>query len=274
MITAIMEIINPPKATEYLKKNVRNYRPVTQTIVDKYAEDMTIGKWEQNGESIKFYENGDLFDGQHRLNAIIKSKKSIPFMVERGIPNETTIADWGGARTIVQWGKANNLMVTTMTQGIARAIIAGLSRGGVAKGKTTRFIEEHYDELKEAERLSTAGKRDSYGRRAPIGLAVYVVRKLNLMNDIIIENFFRIFNTGTIQDKEPRDPSAPLIASREIITKYRIGSGAEAQRGQYQIIVQALMDYKAGKNRKREYRNKDEVELWLDEVRRKEGFTK
>lgn len=269
-----METIGPIKAEEYLKKNVRNYRPVTETLVEKYAEDMAIGKWEQNGESIKFYENGDLFDGQHRLNAIIKSKTTLPLMVERGIPNETTIADWGGGRTIRQWGKANDLNISNVTQGIARAIIAGLSRGGVAKGKTTRFIEEHYDELREAERLCTAGRRVSYGRRAPIGLAVYVVRKLNLMNDYIIENFFRIFNTGTIQDKEPRDPSAPLIASREIITKYRIGSGAEAQRGQYQIIVQALMDYKAGKNRKREYKNKDEVELWLDEVRRQEGCIK
>lgn len=271
MITAKMETIDPKRANEYLKMNVRNYRPIVDSLVERYADDMKIGKWEENGESIKFYENGDLFDGQHRLNAIIRSNVKLQLMVERGIPNHVTIADWGGGRTLKQWGRANDLVISNMTQGIARAVIAGMSRGGVAKGKTTKYIEEHYDELKEAERLCTSGRRDSYGRRAPIGLAVYVIRKLGLIQDYIIENFFKIFNTGTTIEKDQRDPSAPLIASREIITKYRIGSGAEAQRGQYQIIIQALLDYKMNKNRKREYGIKEEPEKWLDEVRKMEG---
>lgn len=271
MITAKMETITPEIAKKYLEKNTRNYRSLSKNTVDTYAEDMKIGKWEENGECIAFYENGDLFDGQHRLHAIVKSGVTLRMMVERGIPNSTTITDWGSARTINQWGRANGLVVSSTVQGMARAMVAGFGRNGCSKGKTSQYIEENYTDLREAEKLATVGRRHALGQRAPIAMVAFVARKLNLVNESIIKQFFSVFNTGSVSENEKRDPSAPLIASRTIITRYRSGSGGAMSAGQFSIVFQALMDYKKNTYRKKEYKEKDETIEWLRQARMMDG---
>lgn len=64
--------ITPKKAAEWLKRNVNN-RPIRQVWVANLASAMSDAKFVLNGESIKFNQNGDLIDGQHRLLACIKS---------------------------------------------------------------------------------------------------------------------------------------------------------------------------------------------------------
>lgn len=85
MITAVEETITPQKADWYLKFNKRN-RPVSRAHVLWLAKEMKEGKWVLNGEPIKFDNEGNLMDGQHRLLAVIESDTSVPFLVVRGIP--------------------------------------------------------------------------------------------------------------------------------------------------------------------------------------------
>ena len=178
MLTARVEAITPEKAEEYLEMNTRNYRNMNQDTVNKYALDMRSGRWEENGAPISFYENGVLFDGQHRLKAIAKSGTTVKMLVVHGIPNDTTIADWGQKRTISQWGKANELDVTTTMGGVARMILKCASAKAVPMGAVTQYIEEHYCGIKESERLAKTGKKNPIGCRAPMVTAIYVVRRL------------------------------------------------------------------------------------------------
>lgn len=78
------ETITPKKAMEWLKRNVHN-RPLGLAHVNRLAGALVAGKWKLNGETIKFNGNGDLIDGQHRLNACVKA--SVPFesYVVRGL---------------------------------------------------------------------------------------------------------------------------------------------------------------------------------------------
>lgn len=64
--------MTPEKAKELLDINVRN-RSINQRLVNRIAGDISRGKWQVNGETIKVSSTNKLLDGQHRLSAIIKS---------------------------------------------------------------------------------------------------------------------------------------------------------------------------------------------------------
>lgn len=76
--------VTPEMAKAWLGQNTGNFRRATSRTIDAYAADMAAGRWDLNGESIKFHPDGQLVDGQHRLLACIKAQT--PF---------TTIVMWG-----------------------------------------------------------------------------------------------------------------------------------------------------------------------------------
>lgn len=92
-----VEAINPAKAAEYLKTNKSNRRLVVRRI-EFYADQMAKGQWKLTGDSIKF--NGtNLIDGQHRLEAIIRSKTTIQCLVVRNLEKDVfDVLDTGRGR--------------------------------------------------------------------------------------------------------------------------------------------------------------------------------
>ena len=85
-------------AEEFLTHNIRN-RNIRLPYVDELATYMRQGKWDVTHQGIAFYEDGTLFDGQHRLHAIIKAGIPVKMMVTYGIPLATTHADTGLKRS-------------------------------------------------------------------------------------------------------------------------------------------------------------------------------
>ena len=273
MITSKVELITPSLAAEYLKMNTDNYRTPSNSLINAYAEDMRTGNWENNGEPISFRENGTLFNGQHRLQAVIKADTAVSFLVVRGIPNEVKIADWGKTRTINSWGKQEGLVVSAAIIGTSRIIIMGSSGGTVSKGVQSKYISENYDDLREAERISSTFGSKGLGRRTPMVLAVYVCRSLGLVNDSIMEDFFKVLNSGTVSANEARDPSAPLTLYRQITKQYE-GKYATRQGiiEQYNLTIQAIIDYKKNKNRRICYKLTDAPNTYLQTIRISKGY--
>lgn len=273
MITSKIEMITPQIAAEYLKMNTDNYRTLSNSLVNAYAEDMKIGNWENNGEPISFRENGTLFNGQHRLNAVVKADTAVQFLVVRGIPNDAKIADWGKTRSINSWGKNEGLVISAAITGTSRIIIMGSSGSTISKGIQTKYISENYENLREAERIATSGGSKGLGRRTPMVLATYVCRTLGLVNDSILEDFFRVLNSGTVSANETRDPSAPLTLYRQITKQYE-GKFATRQGiiEQFNITIQALNDYKKNKNRRIAYKLAEGPNNYLQTVRISQGY--
>lgn len=82
------ELITPLKAAGMLEGNDNN-RTINESRVYRYAREMNDGKWMvDTGELIKISEAGRVLDGQHRLLAVIKSKKQIFFHVARGLKDD------------------------------------------------------------------------------------------------------------------------------------------------------------------------------------------
>lgn len=89
--------ITPDTARELLSFNTHN-RPVRGRVVAAYAADIRGGKWQANGESIKFAADGTLLDGQHRLYAVIEAETPVKMLVVRGLENDTQDTVDGGVK--------------------------------------------------------------------------------------------------------------------------------------------------------------------------------
>ena len=73
---------------EKILKNHTNYRKPNKSRVQAYAKAMKEGSWKLS--DIKFDENGNLVDGQHRLLAVIESDAVVKFAVITGWPSDST----------------------------------------------------------------------------------------------------------------------------------------------------------------------------------------
>ena len=99
MISSQVEVIGPKEARSYLRQNSKN-RHLNPLRVKQLARDMANNAWSLNGETIKFAADGQLLDGQHRLQAIVDAGKQVPILVVRGLDNEAqATTDMGAKRT-------------------------------------------------------------------------------------------------------------------------------------------------------------------------------
>lgn len=92
--------ISAEMARRWIKLNLENNRQLNQERVNSYSRDMKAGKWRENGDSIKFAEDGSMIDGQHRLHACIQSGCGFWSLVAYGIKKEALLTiDRGQPRT-------------------------------------------------------------------------------------------------------------------------------------------------------------------------------
>lgn len=105
MIKIITKKISPEEAEALLNEhNPYNYRKMNLSTVKIYAQDMREGNWKENGETIKVDTNGNIIDGQHRLQAVVDSGVSIEFIFVEGLdPSVASTIDIGRKRSIEQY---------------------------------------------------------------------------------------------------------------------------------------------------------------------------
>lgn len=99
-MSAKVERINPAVAKEFLKNSV-NIRKPNREKIRQMVRDMKHGTWEENGETLKWHENGSFVDGQNRIMAVIESKTTQSMAVVRGIKADQYV-DIGEKRTLAQ----------------------------------------------------------------------------------------------------------------------------------------------------------------------------
>ncbi len=75
--------LTPSMAKELLATQVRN-RPLSHGTVERYVSMMRDGKWSLTGEPLIIASNGQLIDGQHRCEAVVKSGVAVQMLVVYG----------------------------------------------------------------------------------------------------------------------------------------------------------------------------------------------
>ena len=86
-VTATIERITPATAKTYLERMCENRKPKEATIA-MYANDMQSNNWLLTPQGIAFDHGERLFDGQHRMLAIIRSGVAVEMLVLRGFPRD------------------------------------------------------------------------------------------------------------------------------------------------------------------------------------------
>ena len=84
----VTEVITPDKAKSLLSRNTTN-RNLSANLVAKYAKQMRSGEWSLTHQGIAVYDDGELADGQHRLNAVIASGCDVVMQVTYGVSRES-----------------------------------------------------------------------------------------------------------------------------------------------------------------------------------------
>jgi len=99
MIDLRVEMIDPTKASAFLRRNFKENRKLSPTNVDRWASAMRNGMWELSSDAITFDVTGNMINGQHRLTSIVKSGTTQPFVVIRNMPvRSAQIIDLGKKR--------------------------------------------------------------------------------------------------------------------------------------------------------------------------------
>lgn len=265
-----IETITPEKAREYLGKNTDNYRKLNQIRITSYAADMKSGRWQLNGEAIKFAKSGVLLDGQHRLYAIIRADTPVQMLVIYDIDDDTNIYDIGSARSLGAILRKNGIADGNYV------VLASVGNFVVNNGYThtysgssavVEYVEKNIEAFQKSCSATSLGRKKPICRKSPIIAAVYCL--LRRGEDLCeINNFFQIANSGLPYGYY--DPSSALIF-RNTLQEINANS-FEQRKALFCITLQAIRDFLTNTPRKFKYRaNLKELEL-LHEIRLEDGL--
>ena len=250
-VTVGIELVTPQFAQEALRHNGNN-RNLSKVRVDLYKKDMKDGNWSLNGESISFYDNGDLKDGQHRLMAIAESGLSQWMVVVRNIPTKVVIADRGRSRStchiLEMAGYPSNLRQTNLIGAINMLYRCSVGRSQLTDSEISSFIDKYSQFLVNAWASCTVGSQRPLAKKSPVIAALFCALYNNVPPATTSE-FCKVVNTGFCET----DKQYSAIVLRNFLLQNDT-TGSNAKRIQcFRIAVLAIEDYVAGIPRRRMY---------------------
>lgn len=211
-------IVTQSLASMMLERGIHN-RSLRKAKIKCFMEDMINGKWEINGESLKFNLNGELVDGFHRLTAFKKSGlESVKFTIFSKITDEApSRLDSGSPRTpgdMVDFEQGKNSIMTATAIKIYHTLMDG--RFGDV-GSTVRIMSNHdvkhyfRDNREKLEEIITKAQR-AYKQSGKIftpGIFGGVLMYLSTIDKTDAEFFMEKLGTGS---DLPHD--SPILALR------------------------------------------------------------
>ena len=256
MMNIKIEVITPEIAKEYLAKNTGNYRKLYWHRVDAYARDMKLGKWEFNGEGIKFSKSGKLVDGQHRLSAIVKANVPVKMLVIYDIDDDVKIYDVAQTRSVAQIAKASGLSGEVANSSVVAAASIILAPNWrthfVAKGQVVDYVNEHSDDFAEAIKISRQNANHAIAKKSACIAAIYCMIRLEKYKDLLYL-FFGVVNSGFSVDGMDCSP-AIVLRNFLISTAFDRISSEQRSKALFAITCQALDDFENCRSRKKAYK--------------------
>lgn len=179
--------ITPVMAGEILANQNPNNRKVNDIQVRRYTKSMLANEWTMNGDTISFDSEGNLFDGQHRLKAVIDSSKTITFSVIRGILKDTALGtkDTGKVRSDADYLTMTHGVPQTLATQVADAMsrLAAWRRAnavviGTANKLNSRDVGLQYEENRIIVNHALQWKMDNvpkYKSLLPNGIMLFII---------------------------------------------------------------------------------------------------
>ena len=172
-MTQHIVLLTPEIALTWLKRNDIN-RPFSRGNARLLADEMTAGRWKENGESIVFDTDGTLIDGQHRLQAVLNSGREYLVPVVTGIAAAVRpTVDTGRKRTTANnLGMAGESNAATLAaalllwKGYESRQVQGVSGNTFQKSSVASIMEflDQWPHMREAVRRAKALLPKGHGR--------------------------------------------------------------------------------------------------------------
>ena len=253
-VTMKIEKITPETARKYLTQNIGNYRKLSMSKVKQYAEDMKNGRWELNGESIVFDENGVLKNGQHRLAGIVKAGVTVETAVTRGVKSDVVVFDTGYVRSALQIGQAKGIELSKTLVSAVNLIFYLLNGKNASKMEVIDYAEKHEDELNRAWRCMLNGQHTKKVMRSSLVVACYMMLTTQKMPFYELEVFFKAFSTNDTFGTDGYDVSSALVVRKMFDERWSGGCNQRSQREQLDVTIQAMNDLHSNRKRVNNYK--------------------
>lgn len=92
--------ITPDMAKTILTHRNKNNRKYRYNQIGKLSEAIENGEWQVTNQGLAFDKEGNLIDGQHRLAAVLQTRKTVPMMVATNMaPEIFNVVDTGSKRS-------------------------------------------------------------------------------------------------------------------------------------------------------------------------------
>jgi len=234
--------ISPSMAEHYLSKNIRN-RHVSERLVTKYANDMVNGNWGVTHQGIAFYLDGSLADGQHRLLAIVRAKKSIKMPVTTGLKKEASVdIDVHRPRNVV-----DGIKIGGFSDWIDNRHVALIKLIADPKRLSASDILNWLNKLEESARFSV--DHLSMNKRFLTNSCIHGAIALAHYNKIDVDKLVRfceVFLSGMAEHRS----ELPIIKLREDFINHPI-QGGSSKREKFWKAMKAIQAYAKGEEIKR-----------------------
>lgn len=237
-IKIYVEEIGPERAKELLNKMPRN-RTMNRANLSYIMEEMKRGQFMFTGETIIIDIKGNLINGQHRLESIIRTGKVYPFVVVDGVPQKVfDKLDSGRSRStgdvLSSLGYKNAPQLATAVRTILlfqQKVYFKYSRADLAKAKATTVDVVNFtkENPKILEYIGFSKEVNAKFRNlAPANIAVlywFFRQKSVTMADY----FFDKIATGDFKDASKQDKA--IERTRNKITQYDANNRNKKQGG-------------------------------------------
>lgn len=244
------ETITPDLAREYLKQNKVNRR-LSDVTVRNYARDMRTGNWCLNGESIVFYEDGTLKDGQHRLTACVKAGVPFETYVIRGIPKASFIHDRGRLRSQVNILDMRGMNSSIANTGIVAAInflFLESGIGHITDDTVCGFTNDNAELLFNTANITAKGSGSRSIFRKGCFVAATIVARYAGVSDETLSDFWMVANTGFYDGKEK---SAGVVLKNFVNNGYN--ATTTGKKRAFAVATNAIRDFASRNPRTRIY---------------------
>ena len=263
-----MIIVTPEIASAYLAMNAGN-RPLNAAHVASLSRAMSRGEWVFNGDSIRITKSGNLIDGQHRLNAIVKCGVPQKVMVVSGLNDDAFLTiDCGRTRgahdSLAIQGYQCTITLSTIARYVSNIKSEQLSLCHQApsnKSTSTQILNtiKSNPELQESAKYGQSKKARKYFGGALLAFAHYWFIKHDYVSG---KMFLEEIETGEYSYK-----FSPVLALKEKLIDNVVSNKKLNRDEKAAYVFAAFNKYLEGAQVKRLSLKKDKKD-WFDLVQK------
>lgn len=212
-------VITPERAQALLDLNAKNNRRKKETKIIQYARDMRKGYWKsKTGEAVKIADDGEMIDGQNRMESVIRANRAVVFDIAWNCPKDVMgVIDAGAPRTVADDFVISGVAERFLGGALVRWAIAWersnyMNRGGRMSSTRSEVRERYLQEPHSFDQAAMFGKatHKQIGsvNESAAAMAYWLFSKLD---QEAAERFFDSFIGGL--DLNAANPATAAIAA-------------------------------------------------------------